>query len=520
VSHLYEIPKSWNWTTLDEVFLIERGGSPRPIKSFITDADDGINWIKIGDVKKGKKYVESTQEKIKPEGLKKSRLVIEGDFILSNSMSFGRPYIVKTRGAIHDGWLVFRDVTKVLDKDFFYYLLSSTYIYEQFSRNASGSTVKNLNIEIVKQTNISLPPLKEQKRIVTKIEKLFSNLDNSDKYLVHLEKQLKRYRQSVLKSAFEGELTREWREKQTDLESAEDVLEKIKLERIEYIEEEVRKKFQDKTEKWIITKVKKEFDKFYNGLKDIENIEKPFDIPQKWQWIQWEQILKYGDSSFRRGPFGSSLKKAFFIKENTYKVYEQYCPINDDCSFERYYISEDKFIELKNFEVKEKDYLISCSGSIGKITQIPQEYKKGVINQALLRVRINDAFYLDKFFITLFRSKFFQENIIDNSTGSAMINVKGVKELKALPLPMVSVKEQEEIIKEIERHFSIIDKLEAVVQKSIKESKRLRQSILKQAFEGKLVKQDPNDESAEKLLEKIAKAKEEYKKQMKKGKKK
>ena len=115
----------------------------------------------------------TTKEKIKPEGLKKSRLVVDGDFILSNSMSFGRPYIVKTTGAIHDGWLVFRDVDNNLDKDFFYYLLSSSYVYQQFSRNASGSTVRNLNIDIVKQTNISLPPLNEQKRIVAKIEKLF-----------------------------------------------------------------------------------------------------------------------------------------------------------------------------------------------------------------------------------------------------------------------------------------------------------------------------------------------------------
>ena len=394
------------------------------------------------------------------------------------------------------------------------------YFFENTIVTKSGSSIPQLTVPMIKTIPIQLPPLNEQKRIVTKIEKLCSNLDNSDKYLTHLEKQLKRYRQSVLKSAFEGELTREWREKQTDLESAKELLEKIKDERLEYIEQEVRNKFEDKTEKWIADKVKKEVDKFYSGLKAIENIEKPFAIPKKWEWIQWEQILKYGNDSFKRGPFGSALKKAFFVKDNTYKVYEQYCPINDDCSFERYYISEDKFTELKSFEVKEKDYLISCSGSIGKITQIPKEYKNGVINQALLRVRINDSSYLDKFFITLFRSSFFQDNITDSSTGSAMINLKGVKELKALPLPMLSIAEQNEIVKQIEKHFSIIDKLDSVVQNSIKESKRLRQSILKQAFEGKLVEQDPNDESAEILLEKIAKAKEEYKKEMSKRKKK
>ena len=135
---LYKIPDSWVWTTLNELFLIERGGSPRPIQQFLTAEANGINWIKIGDTELGQKYIETTKEKIKPEGLKKSRLVVDGDFILSNSMSFGRPYIVKTTGAIHDGWLVFRDVDNNLDKDFFYYLLSSSYVYQQFSRNASG----------------------------------------------------------------------------------------------------------------------------------------------------------------------------------------------------------------------------------------------------------------------------------------------------------------------------------------------------------------------------------------------
>ena len=109
MSELYELPDGWEWKTLEDVFLIERGGSPRPIKEYITEAENGINWIKIGDTKKGEKYITETAQKIKPEGLKKSRLVTEGDFIMSNSMSFGRPYIVKTKGAIHDGWLLMRE---------------------------------------------------------------------------------------------------------------------------------------------------------------------------------------------------------------------------------------------------------------------------------------------------------------------------------------------------------------------------------------------------------------------------
>src|SRR5262245_14536722 len=118
------LPKDWNLVTLGDIFLIERGGSPRPIEDFITNESNGVNWIKIGDTKGAKKYITRTQEKIRPEGLKKTRMVYEGDFILSNSMSFGRPYIMKTSGCIHDGWLVIRKNENV-DTDFLYYSLSS-----------------------------------------------------------------------------------------------------------------------------------------------------------------------------------------------------------------------------------------------------------------------------------------------------------------------------------------------------------------------------------------------------------
>lgn len=179
MSELYELPDGWEWKKLEDIFLIQRGGSPRPIKDYITDAEDGINWIKIGDTKKGEKYITQTAQKIKPEGLKKSRLVVEGDFLMSNSMSFGRPYIVKTKGAIHDGWLLMREKLDNTDKDFFYYLLSSNYMYQQFASKASGTTVKNLNINLVKSTDIPLPPLKEQNRIVSKLDNLFEKIDKS-----------------------------------------------------------------------------------------------------------------------------------------------------------------------------------------------------------------------------------------------------------------------------------------------------------------------------------------------------
>ncbi len=167
----FDIPSNWKWTNLGNVSYIVRGGSPRPIKQYITTREDGINWIKIGDVEKGGKYIYSTHEKIIPEGESKSRHVYPGDFLLTNSMSFGRPYISKIEGCIHDGWLLIHSLNG-FDPDYLYYLLSSTYLYGQFTVKASGSTVDNLNIDKVKNAIIPLPPLAEQKRIAQKIDEL------------------------------------------------------------------------------------------------------------------------------------------------------------------------------------------------------------------------------------------------------------------------------------------------------------------------------------------------------------
>ena len=163
---------AWKMVKLSEVCEIQRGGSPRPIENFITDADNGINWIKIGDVTKGAKYITSTKEKIKPEGAQSSRTVQEGEFLLSNSMSFGRPYILRTSGCIHDGWLVLRYDKKLLTEDYLYHVLGSDFVYAQFVKFAVGAVVKNLNSEVVKQVSIPLPSLEEQRRIAAILDQV------------------------------------------------------------------------------------------------------------------------------------------------------------------------------------------------------------------------------------------------------------------------------------------------------------------------------------------------------------
>ncbi len=155
----------WNKTKLGDVCEVVRGGSPRPIIDYITDDPDGVNWLKIGDVKETDKYFDHAAEKIKRTGIPKTREVISGDLILSNSMSFGRAFITRIDGYIHDGWLRLRPDQKALDKEYLYYFLTSALAQNQLKAVATGSVVNNLKSDTVKAVNIDLPPLVTQRRI-------------------------------------------------------------------------------------------------------------------------------------------------------------------------------------------------------------------------------------------------------------------------------------------------------------------------------------------------------------------
>lgn len=161
----------WPSLKLGDFFEIARGGSPRPIQDYVTDDPDGVNWITIKDASAGSKYIRTTERKIRPAGVPRSRVVNPGDFLLTNSMSFGRPYIMKTAGCIHDGWLVLSDRSGQVHTDFFYHLLGSDALHREFSRRAAGAVVKNLNIDLVKSVEVPLPPLAEQRRIADILDK-------------------------------------------------------------------------------------------------------------------------------------------------------------------------------------------------------------------------------------------------------------------------------------------------------------------------------------------------------------
>ena len=166
------------WKALGEVSNIQRGASPRPIAKYITDDNNGIPWIRIKDTSSGSKYVNGTAQKITAEGAEKSRILKKGDFIISNSMSFGRPYILNIDGAIHDGWASISDFGKELNPNYLYHYLSSNGVQNYWLGKINSGSVSNLNVGIIKNLRLAIPSPAEQARIVSILDK-FDTLTHS-----------------------------------------------------------------------------------------------------------------------------------------------------------------------------------------------------------------------------------------------------------------------------------------------------------------------------------------------------
>ncbi|MCB6760277.1 restriction endonuclease subunit S [Adlercreutzia equolifaciens] len=193
----------WEQRKAGDRLVVLRGGSPRPIESYITSDPSGVNWIKIGDVEPGSMYITRTSERIRREGVSKSREVFAGDLLLSNSMSFGRPYILQVNGCIHDGWLLIRDAEGRFDTIFLQQMLSTPSMARQYKALAAGGVVNNLNSELVQSATIAFPGKAEQ----IKIGALFQKLDSLIALHQRKHEKLKTVKQSLLEKMFpkEGE---------------------------------------------------------------------------------------------------------------------------------------------------------------------------------------------------------------------------------------------------------------------------------------------------------------------------
>ncbi len=196
-----EIPEGWEVAKLKNIVSIVRGGSPRPIEAYMSDNDNDVNWIRISDTEKGSKYITHTSRKLIASGISKSRFIKRGSLILTNSMSFGEPYILDIDGCIHDGWVAFFSDFKKIDKEFLYYFLTSPLAKIQFEQQVDGGVVKNLNIDKIGDTVILLPSLIDQNKVIAHLDSLTSETNSLLSKTITSIEEYKKLKQAVITQA-------------------------------------------------------------------------------------------------------------------------------------------------------------------------------------------------------------------------------------------------------------------------------------------------------------------------------
>ena len=438
----FEIPDSWEWVRLGSICEIARGGSPRPIKQFLTDDPNGINWIKIGDSDKGGKYINETKEKIIPEGMSKSRFVHRGDFLLTNSMSFGRPYILNVDGCIHDGWLVLSGYQTAYDKDFLYYLLASSFAYYQFCEVVSGAVVKNLNSDKVACALFPLPPINEQHRIVAKIEELLPYIERYGKAEEHLTAINTTFpealKKSILQEAVQGKLVPQ----DPDDEPASVLLERIRAEKQVLIKAgKIRK---DKHESAIITRDKIPYE-IIDGKERCIADEVPFEIPDSWCWCRLGTIFQHNTGKTLNSSNHQGTMMQYITTSNLYWD-----------RFELDKLREMLFTdsEVEKCTVTKGDLLVCEGGDIGRAAIWNYDYPMRIQNH-IHRLRSYAPVEVYFFYYVFYLYK--RAGLI----GGKGIGIQGLSSnaIDKLLIPLPPLAEQKKIVAKIEELMQYCDKL-------------------------------------------------------------
>jgi len=443
--------------------------------------------VKTGELEG--KYIRETEEHISEEALKNSSAKIfpKGSVgIAMYGATIGKLSIWGINASTNQACAVGIPTEAINNEFLYYYLLSER---QNLIKAGKGGAQPNLSQGIIKEWSINLPPINEQHRIVAKIEELFSELDKGIENLKTARAQLKVYRQALLKHAFEGKLTAQWRaENQDKLETADALLKRIQQERTQ--------RYQQQLADWQADGGSKpKTPKLLPPLTAEELAELP-ELPEGWGWVKYGDLCSIVRNGISAKPVGESGTPIFRISavrplffdmtdirfiDNTTGEFDAYCLERGDLVFTRYNGS--------------RRYVGVCA-----------EYRsdeKRLFPDKLVQTRVFSKYlstsYLEKALNSGASRKFVESKI---RTTAGQSGVSG-DDIKNIPVPFCSTDEQMQIVEALESKLSEVDQLDQTITTSLQQAEALRQSILKKAFSGQLVPQDPHDEPASELLNRI-----------------
>lgn len=498
MSEKQNLPKNWKRIAIGDYFITVTGNTPP--KNDKSNYGEDILFIKPPHLTD--RLVFSTEEKLSSKGSKLARILPPESILISCIGNLGKIGFNSVEVAFNQQINAIRASKELNNKLLFYQALSLEF-KTQLENLSSATTISIVNKSKFDTITLMIPPLDEQHRIVSKIEELFSELDNGVANLKRAQNQLKVYRQTLLKYAFEGKLTEQWR-KENNPEPAEKLLERIKEERQNRYEQEI-KEWKASVKIW-----EQEGKMGRKPRKPKISIEIDYTIRDN------KLSIKVEDSSTHIVDCLHSTPK--FQNTGKYCV-DTTCILDGKILWDKIrFVSEESFKErISRLKPEKGDILFAREGTVG--TTLVLNNKEDIcLGQRMMMFRPY-SYILSKYFMYYFQSIEFKKQYIPliGGTTAPHLNI-GV--IKKLIFPVCSKDEQQKIIDELEDRTSLIDNLEKTIESALQKSEALRQSILKKAFEGKLVPQDPNDEPASELLKRIQAEKAKYLEEQKQKKKK
>jgi len=506
------LSNGWELVKLNDIVNHRVTKGSTPTSYGFSYRDKGIKFIKIENIGPNG-FIDEETDYIDEEANKfQKRSILEPqDILFSIAGTIGRVGIVQKKDApanTNQALSIIRCDWNCINNKYLFYLLKSDIIQKQANNLTVGVGRANLSLTNIKNFDILLAPLPEQIRIVTKIEELFTQLDAGVSELQQAKSKLQRYRQAVLSAAVEGELTREWREThQSELEPAEKLLARILAERRSKWEEaelsELRSKGKEpKDDQW-----KRKYKK-----PSTPNKEGHYELPEGWVWVNIGQVsfVKGGKRLLKGHTYAETYTKFPYIRVTDFEN----MTINP--SGIRYLHPEAQHV-ISRYTISKDDVYISIAGSIGKIGVIP-EYLDGA-NLTENAAKISNISGIDNRLLSYFLNSDFAQNQITQLIVSSNQPKLALFRIKSINVPVPPCNEQSIITQMVEHHLSVAYEIDSELNQSLNCAERLRQSILKRAFEGKLVVHLPEDGSARELLKQIKHQRELREKEAKQKKK-